>query len=338
MCGIAGFNLNANDPIRWDYTDVAVMSLSLIEGIQQRGWDAVGLAWNSEVYGRKKVRVWKDDIVPADIPLRHLPGITNNAIFHTRMATKGSPTNNGNNHPIRRNHIIGVHNGVIDNDDDLFSELKAGRIAEVDSEAIFAVIERATNRGIDYVTQLERIEGRMAIAWIDAKQDRSTLHLARAAGSPLAVGQNKHGSLVFASTMKILVESMEETAFELTWAWDVPEGTYLRVVDGVIEETRGFVPNEGWLGRYYATAPKKKGSRYGGTHTYSRGVQTYESAYRGWDSWDDDDVPTSTDLVIPGSDRLYDEWVDQYGDINKAIVDDVMDEHPMFTAAQILGK
>ncbi len=64
---------------------------------------------------------------------------------HTRKPTKGTPANNCNNHPIVRGNTIGVHNGTLSNDDEIFlTHLKAGkesRIGAVDSEAIFALID-----------------------------------------------------------------------------------------------------------------------------------------------------------------------------------------------------
>lgn len=64
---------------------------------------------------------------------------------HTRDPAKGSPELPSNNHPIIRGDTIGIHNGSIKNDDELFSNLNdtrtSGRIGSVDSEAIFAHID-----------------------------------------------------------------------------------------------------------------------------------------------------------------------------------------------------
>ena len=64
-------------------------------------------------------------------------------VGHCRLRTKGSELVNDNNHPIVRDNLIGVHNGMIGNDDRLFEiygkSLK--RNGQVDSEAIFALIE-----------------------------------------------------------------------------------------------------------------------------------------------------------------------------------------------------
>jgi glucosamine 6-phosphate synthetase-like amidotransferase/phosphosugar isomerase protein len=62
---------------------------------------------------------------------------------HCRLKTKGTETNNKNNHPIICNKIVGVHNGCITNDDDLFRIYARtfGRNGEVDSEIIFALVD-----------------------------------------------------------------------------------------------------------------------------------------------------------------------------------------------------
>jgi len=75
---------------------------------------------------------WIDN---TDSPVRTLIG-------HCRKSTKGTATNNKNNHPIIAEPIIGVHNGKIENDDVIF-ELHKGdfnRDGEVDSEAVFKLM------------------------------------------------------------------------------------------------------------------------------------------------------------------------------------------------------
>ncbi len=60
---------------------------------------------------------------------------------HTRHPTKGDPANNGNNHPLQAGPVIGIHNGHIRNDDDLFAHYGYPRQAQVDSEVIFRLLE-----------------------------------------------------------------------------------------------------------------------------------------------------------------------------------------------------
>lgn len=64
-------------------------------------------------------------------------------IGHCRLKTKGSELDNHNNHPIVRKDVVGVHNGMISNDDAIFRiyEKTFPRNGYVDSEAIFALVE-----------------------------------------------------------------------------------------------------------------------------------------------------------------------------------------------------
>lgn len=71
-------------------------------------------------------------------------------VGHCRQRTKGTERDNRNNHPIVRNKVVGVHNGVISNDDTLFEQYaeQFDRNGRVDSEIIFALIEHfAGNAG-----------------------------------------------------------------------------------------------------------------------------------------------------------------------------------------------
>jgi len=70
-------------------------------------------------------------------------------IGHTRLKTKGSPLNTHNNHPILTDKVVGVHNGIISNDDSLFDLYKMKRKAQVDSEVIFRLIEHHLNDGLE---------------------------------------------------------------------------------------------------------------------------------------------------------------------------------------------
>ena len=49
-----------------------------------------------------------------------LPADTSEALVHVRDYTKGHPTLLANNHPIRHGSVVGIHNGVIANDEEIF--------------------------------------------------------------------------------------------------------------------------------------------------------------------------------------------------------------------------
>jgi glucosamine 6-phosphate synthetase-like amidotransferase/phosphosugar isomerase protein len=150
------------------------------------------------------------------------------AILHTRYATQGSPSNNDNNHPILiPDTVIGIHNGIILNDDDLFAEHGWQRIAEVDSEAIFHLIGNATKP----LQVLHDLQGRAAIAWFSVN-DPHTLNLARLRGSPLFIAHTHRGSTVFASTDSILGDALDDCKVKAKVTYEVPEWTYMRIVRG----------------------------------------------------------------------------------------------------------
>ena len=122
---------------------------------QTRGKDATGLSFAKEdsvVYFKHNVPA--SDFVNLDGAMKVLKegfdtkigGKLYSVIGHTRQKTQGTEKVPGNNHPIKCGSLIGVHNGCISNDNAIFTWLahvdknKANRIAQVDSEAIFALI------------------------------------------------------------------------------------------------------------------------------------------------------------------------------------------------------
>ena len=138
-----------------------------------------------------------------------------------------------NNHPIVSGRIVGVHNGVLNNDKAIFDHLRgAERRGQVDSEAAFALIDQTKFRPTEV---LESIKGRAALAWFDAR-DKRDLHLARLEGSPLVIGQTEAGSLFFASTMPLLVTACEKARVGLKWVEEVDPMTYMRIRKGEILE------------------------------------------------------------------------------------------------------
>lgn len=233
MCGIAGYNLSPNDSL-----DATRLARGLLLAIEHRGRHATGAAWCDEAG-----KVWydKDGVsATAYVPRLALSPLALSAVLHTRFATQGSPSDNGNNHPIALPGITGTHNGCLDNDGAIFDLLGVEREAEVDSEAIFALLAY----GSDLPTPgeaLELVEGDAAVAWIETARPR-TLHLARLTGRPLAIGRTAGGSLVYASTPDCLVEGCKAAGVTLNEVREVAEGTYLRVLRGEVKTVERFTP------------------------------------------------------------------------------------------------
>ena len=179
MCGIAGYSLS--DASRVDRT---LAAQALLAGIAERGG------------GRRRVRlaVRRPGGRGAEAALGRIgllerlerPQQATQALIHVRDYTKGHPSVEANNHPVRHGSVVGIHNGIIANDDELFAAEGIERddaAMSVDSEVIFALAER------DYGSPqvFERLVGSMAAAWMDERRP-GVLFLARGVGRPLWTG------------------------------------------------------------------------------------------------------------------------------------------------------
>lgn len=233
MCGIAGLSLAPEE--RTFPTRVAA---AMLKEIEHRGPDATGVAYvkpeSLEVF-YAKAPIKARQFVATHLNLEG----SRTAILHTRWATKGSFKVEENNHPIVVPGVVGVHNGQIRNDDDVFKALgNPERYGEVDSEAAFALIASDVPKQ-SIPERLSILRGTAALAWLtvddEGLSDR-VLHLARVDSSPLWLGQTKKGSTVFGSTRTTIVAAAAAMNTKLVFEHQVEEGTYLRVRRGVIIE------------------------------------------------------------------------------------------------------
>ncbi len=171
-----------------------------------------------------------------------LPHAATDALVHVRDYTKGHPTVLANNHPIRHGCVVGIHNGIIVNDEEIFARHRLERAEPemtVDSEAIFALMHATRS---DHAS-LEELSGSMATAWFDERAP-STVHVARGVARPLWIGRTRR-ELFFASTKAAL--EVVEGALRLTLRkHEVSEGRLLHVERGrILTETR-FRPDRSY--------------------------------------------------------------------------------------------
>jgi glucosamine 6-phosphate synthetase-like amidotransferase/phosphosugar isomerase protein len=170
------------------------------------------------------------------------------AVFHTRYATQGSPDNALNNHPVCAGKLALVHNGHVFNDKELFKRLNVRRRGQVDSEAIVALLAYGKGSIADLLPQ---VQGGASVAWLDATDKANVLHVARVRTSPLHVAQTERGSFLFASTRHAVEASARKCGLRLSFNWDVPEGTYLKIRDGRIIEEQSFKVHQSYLSNSY---------------------------------------------------------------------------------------
>jgi len=127
LCGICGlFNVEFSPKY-------------ILEKQDRRGGDAAGILFKTE----KGWSVKKGNILQSGL-IESLTEEERKRIFespivigHSRLATRGSPPQMENNHPIITPDIIGVHNGTVT----YSKEKELNRNAEVDSEIIFLLLE-----------------------------------------------------------------------------------------------------------------------------------------------------------------------------------------------------
>ncbi|MFN2627936.1 MAG: hypothetical protein ABR569_04775 [Gaiellaceae bacterium] len=232
MCGIAGYSLSKASRV-----GRTLASQALLAGIAERGADAVGYAYRC---GEGPVMIRKQRSGASALLERiTVPDEATQALLHVRDYTKGHPSISANNHPIRHGAVVGIHNGIIKNDEELFAVQRIDRHETemtVDSEIIFALAERSRGRT---ARTLEQLYGSMATAWLDER--RPELLLARGMGRPLWIGRCEN-ALFFAST-KGALELLERYAGVTLRKRELGLGSLVAVREGKVVAEEFFRPD-----------------------------------------------------------------------------------------------
>src|SRR6059036_335120 len=219
MCGIAGYSLSSRSAV-----DRTLAAQSLLAGIAERGADAVGYAHRSA--GAAYPVVTKQRTPASELLERiSVPETATELLVHVRDYTKGHPSIAANNHPVRHGTVVGIHNGIILNDDTLLDPLSCARCEPrmtVDSEAIFALAAHSRNTA----RALETLRGAMATGWLDEREP-GTVFLARGSGRPLWVGAGRDG--VFFASTKLALEVVERYCDLRLRKHEVREGSWFAV-------------------------------------------------------------------------------------------------------------
>ena len=181
MCGIIGI-LGAGDA-----------TPRLLEGLQRleyRGYDSAGIA--TLVNGSIDRRRAEGKLVNLAAVLEKNPLKGDVGIGHTRWATHGVP-NESNAHPHVTARVAVVHNGIIEN----FQELRAELVAQghkfesdTDTEAVAVLLSHELESGASpreaVARTLPRLQGAFALAIVFAGEHDLMVGARR--GSPLAIG------------------------------------------------------------------------------------------------------------------------------------------------------
>ena len=198
MCGIVGYIGTAN---------AKELLLRGLEKLEYRGYDSAGVA----VANDEGTSVFKSKGRIAD--LREVADSEstdgNVGIGHTRWATHGVP-NYENSHPHRSssNRFTLVHNGVIENYEELKNEYLAdvSFISETDTEVIVQLVEHFSNEGLTTEAAFSKVisllEGSYALGLID-NEDKETIFVAKNK-SPLLVGIGEDFNVIASDAIAML--------------------------------------------------------------------------------------------------------------------------------------
>jgi glucosamine--fructose-6-phosphate aminotransferase (isomerizing) len=206
MCGIVGAVSTRN---------IVPVLVQGLERLEYRGYDSCGVAvyvqgTNAENNGLRRARSTSrvaeliEQVSAGDGLSGHL------GIAHTRWATHGVPSV-GNAHPHfshgpgtdaqqRPGRIALVHNGIIENHDELRAMLKAKGyvfVSQTDTEVIAHLVDSLYDADLFAAVQaaIAQLHGAYAIA-VFCKDEPNRLVGARA-GSPLILGVGKDGAGAF---------------------------------------------------------------------------------------------------------------------------------------------
>jgi len=181
MCGIIG--IIGKDSV----------SDRILEGLKRleyRGYDSAGIA--TLVNGHIDRRRAEGKLINLANRLAEMPLAGDVGIGHTRWATHGVPTEN-NAHPHTDGKVAVVHNGIIENYQEIKAELSGkGRVfaTDTDTEVIVHLVSDFLDQGKTprdaVAATLHRIEGAFALVIMIAGQHDVIFGARR--GTPLAVG------------------------------------------------------------------------------------------------------------------------------------------------------
>ena len=145
MCGIAAILLYPQPRTDETWQNIRQVFTRNLVFNEERGQAATGVAI---VQADGQARVRKQPVPAGQFvemaayreAMEAVGPATTLILGHTRLPTQGTPSNPDNNHPIEAGPVLGVHNGHIVNDAELFARWGLSRRAQVDSEIIFRMM------------------------------------------------------------------------------------------------------------------------------------------------------------------------------------------------------
>ena len=198
MCGIVGAVAQR---------DVAEILVEGLRRLEYRGYDSAGVAVFSANQPLQRVRrLGKVAELAKALDEQSVHGGT--GIAHTRWATHGEPSER-NAHPHVSEHIVVVHNGIIENHEELRAELQGlGYVfsSDTDTEVIAHLVHHELKSAGSLLaamqTAVKQLRGAYGTVVMDSRDD-SRVVVARS-GSPLVIGRGIGENFIASDQMALL--------------------------------------------------------------------------------------------------------------------------------------
>lgn len=195
MCGIIGY-IGTKSPIE--------TLINGLKSLEYRGYDSAGIALKE----KDEIEVIKSvgKIVNLEEKLKNQELIPSHlGIAHTRWATHGKPSEK-NAHPHTVGNVTLVHNGIIENAEELREKLKKEGVtfnSETDTEVITALINKYyENNPVEAINKaLDEVKGSYALGILFQGSD--DLYAVRK-DSPLIVGLGKNENFIASDIAAII--------------------------------------------------------------------------------------------------------------------------------------
>ncbi len=203
MCGIVGFT---------GQLAAAPILLDGLAHLEYRGYDSAGIAVCNELTGKTEVVKAKGRLKILSEKTdegRAVPGCC--GVGHTRWATHGEPSEvNAHPHYSRDRGVVAVHNGIIENYQELREKLQKDGysfVSQTDTEVAVNMLDyyyrESNGNALEAISRtMLRVRGSYALGVLFA--DRPGVIYAVRKDSPLIVGRNADGCFIASDVPAIL--------------------------------------------------------------------------------------------------------------------------------------
>lgn len=276
MCGLFGWDLRSRT-LSLSKSQRGALSLSLAQSNDTRGGDAWGI-WHP---WQPSLTRGLGDLAPHWRGIAAAPRSTHRpwVLCHTRHATHGSATSVACAHPFKIGSVVGMHNGVLTNHEELNWLFK--RNFKVDSQHLVAHLAEGQT-----AEEWKNIDGYGTVVWTDDRIPGQTFFL-RFNGGELVLALLEDGGFVWSSTLRHLNMALSAAGLKSKTRFALKEGFVHTIRNDafLIYETWRLQPSPS------ATWGVEGGTnRKGQRRKWDRGND--RSIFQTWDRrrWDEDSI------------------------------------------------